>query len=299
MSEDEKKLNERIKELEAEVLQREQDLARFRSELMQTNGQLEGLIKQVSKELKTAQAVYRALVPTEFPHISGFEFSTKFVPSLISGGDYFDIFEHQDRMRFGVVLSSASGHSLSALLLSVLIKMAGQMEGRRLVSPEKVVNSMEEELQPHLDENSHLDLFYGVVNRRDYIFSYVNRGNVLLIHQEEGGALSLPKEKDLPIQKSGEVGKGSRLQSLALAPRDRLILVSPGCLLAENLKGEAFGWERVSRAIKAAPSRGVHELRQNLLFEIESFSKGAELRRDLTILAVEVKDKVIKLAPNK
>lgn len=297
MSDEVRELKKRILELEDEVRQREQDLSRFRAELVTANSQLENLISQVQRELKVAQSIYRALVPTEFPHISGFEFSTKFVPSMVSGGDYFDIFEHQDRMRFGVVLSSASGHALSALLLSVLIKMAGQMEGKKAASPDKMIKALEEDLKESLTDSSQLDLFYAVVDRRKYILNYVRVGDVLLFHQLDDGSLKLLGEKHPPIRK-GSLFQG-KTESVSLSPRDRLIVVSPGCVKVENLKGEAFGWERVSQCIKAAPSRGVHELRQNLLFEIEKFCEGAEIKRDLTILAIEVKDKVIKLAPRK
>src|SRR6186997_1220445 len=93
----------RISELEQEVKERQADLRRFREELGKANQKLEGLIGQLHTEVKLAHVIQKALVPTEFPHINGFEFSTKFVPSSISGGDYFDIFEHEDRFRFGVI----------------------------------------------------------------------------------------------------------------------------------------------------------------------------------------------------
>ena len=94
-------LQSRISELEAELADRERDLTVFREELARANSQLERFIKQISQELKMASLIQKALVPTEFPNIPGFEFSTKFVPSVISGGDYFDIFEHEDKFRFG------------------------------------------------------------------------------------------------------------------------------------------------------------------------------------------------------
>ena len=96
-------LQQRVRELEAELLEREKDLAVFRDELNRANEQLEQFIKQIGQELKIASLIQKALVPTEFPNIPGFEFSTKFVPSPISGGDYFDIFEHEDKFRFGIV----------------------------------------------------------------------------------------------------------------------------------------------------------------------------------------------------
>ncbi|MEK7356718.1 MAG: hypothetical protein AAB250_09725, partial [Bdellovibrionota bacterium] len=83
-------LKARISELESELADRERDLSVFRDELAQANTQLERFIKQISQELRMASLIQKSLVPTEFPNIPGFEFSTKFVPSPISGGDYFD-----------------------------------------------------------------------------------------------------------------------------------------------------------------------------------------------------------------
>src|SRR5580692_5510524 len=101
-------LRERVAELEEEVQERQVDLKRFREELGKANSRLETLIERLHQEVKLAHVIQKILVPTEFPHIAGFEFSTKFFPSHVSGGDYFDIFEHQDRARFGIIVSSSS-----------------------------------------------------------------------------------------------------------------------------------------------------------------------------------------------
>ncbi|MCB0356658.1 MAG: sigmaB regulation protein RsbU, partial [Bdellovibrionales bacterium] len=132
----------RIKELEAEIVEREKDLAVFRRELGQVNRQMEELIARLTRDLKVAHEIQRFLVPTEFPNIQGIEFSYKFVPSAIRGGDYFDIFEHQDKFRFGLILASGSGHSMSALLLSVLLNITGKMEARKGADPHKIVKTI-------------------------------------------------------------------------------------------------------------------------------------------------------------
>src|SRR5262245_16144647 len=107
---DEDQLRQRIAQLEREVKDRETDLSRFREELIKANRRIEQMIDAFNQELKVAHAIHRSLVPTEFPNIPGFEFSTKFLPSAKAGGDYFDFFEHQDKFRFGIVLSSASAY---------------------------------------------------------------------------------------------------------------------------------------------------------------------------------------------
>ena len=54
--------------------------------------------------------------------------------------------------------------------------------------------------------------------------------------------------------------------------------------------------ERVTRSFLTGPKRGVHELRNHILFEVHKFAQGTEPVRDQTLVVLEVKDKVIKLA---
>lgn len=288
-------LLQRIAELENEVKERELDLKRFREELGRANGKLEKLIERLHNELKLAQVVQKALVPTEFPHISGFEFSTKFIPSSVSGGDYFDIFEHQDRFRFGVILSSSTGHTMSALLLSVMLKMTGQLEAKRGSAPDQVLVEMYEQLKEHITADDRADIFYSLVDRRNFEMKYVRCGQVLALYQNSstGEVTALdpgpgPLGLDFPAT--------LKSSSLSLNPRDRMILCTRGVMEAKNPAGETYGVERVTRSFLSGPKRGVHELRNHVLYEIQKFSQTPDPVRDQTLVVLEVKDKVIKLA---
>jgi sigma-B regulation protein RsbU (phosphoserine phosphatase) len=288
-------LQNRIRELEVELKEREGDLAVFRNELARANGQLEKFIKQISQELKMASLIQKALVPTEFPNIPGFEFSTKFVPSPISGGDYFDIFEHEDKFRFGIVLANSSGYSMSALFLSVLLKMTGQLEARKGTPPDRILEMMARELVPAVQTADQANVFYGVVDRRNFELSYSGAGRIVaLLYGYTTGKLQRLEWEAEPFGQ----GFNSELKksTIALGPRDRVILCSEGAVRAMNPKGEAFGEERLYRAILAAPRLGVHELRNEIFYQIERFAAGRDLPQDVTVVVTEVKDRVIKLA---
>jgi sigma-B regulation protein RsbU (phosphoserine phosphatase) len=289
-------LRARVAELEQEVREREADLKRFRLELGTANTRLESLIGRLQGEFKLAHAIQKALVPTEFPNINGFEFSTKFIPSLKQGGDYFDIFEHQDRLRFGVILSSSSGHSMSALLLNVLLKMTGQIESRRGSEPHQVLHDMFDELREHLGESDDSDIFYSLIDRRTYEMRYVLAGEVTALHQS-----ATTNEITALGPAVGPLSRGfdgpDASVTLALNPRDRMVICSRGLTASPNAAGEAFGVERVTRALLEGPRHGVHELRNYLLHEVERFVDSTEATpRDLTVVVLEVKDKDIKLA---
>lgn len=288
-------LLERVLELEQEVKERQDDLKRFRQELGLANQKLEVLIQQLHGEIKMAHVIQKALVPTEFPHIAGFEFSTKFVPSTISGGDYFDIFEHEDRARFGIIVSSSSGHTMSALLLGVLLKMTSQLEARKGSDPHTVMGEMHAQISEHLGQGDEADMFYALVDRRNFEMRFVRSGNLIALHQNftTGEVQTLDSElPPLGLDFSAPI----QSQSISLSPRDRLVLCTRGVIEARNQAGEAYGMERVTRSFLSGPKRGVHELRNHILYEVQKFSQGLEPVRDQTLVVVEVKDKVIKLA---
>lgn len=288
-------LKEKIVKLERELSQKSAELTLYRAELGKANQSLELMIGQISHELKTAQVLQRFLSPTELPNISGFDFSTKFVPGSRSGGDYFDIFEHEDKLKFGVLIASCSGYTMSALLLSVVIKVSSQIEARRGIGPEKVVALLAKEIVPHIQNKDKASIFYGVVDRRTFELQYSMLGSIdgfLRVYGEEGtqelGTSGPALSKDFNTE--------PQVMKIRLNSRDRVVLATDGLRGSENSEGQMWGKNGLSEAIKRAPKSGVHELKNEILFANEQFTGSLEPVRDQTLLVIEVKDRVIKLA---
>lgn len=293
----ESELKERVSELEHELAVKEAELHRYRLELTKANSALEKLIHQVGQELKLAQSLQKLLSPTELPNVQGFDFSTKFLAGTRFGGDYFDIFEHEDKLKFGILISSASGYSLSSLLLSVIIKISSQMEARRGLEAHKVVALLAKEVIPHIQNDDKASLFYGVVDRRSYEIQYCSVGSIdgfLQVYGHEGLQELMPTGQAL----SKDFNTEPQSRTLQLNPRDRVILSTEGIKLSQNSLGVNWGGHGLSEAIMKAPKQGVHELRNEILFANEKYTGKAEPLRDQTLIVTEVKDRVIKLAKN-
>lgn len=295
MQSEHEKLLERIRELEQQVIDRERDLSHYRMELSKANSRLENLITQIAGELRSAHLIQKALVPTEFPNIPGFEFSTKFLPSMISGGDYFDIFEHEDRFRFGVVVASSSGHAMSALFLSVLLKLSGQLEARKGADPQAALAKFAQDLVPNIEGDSAAHVLYAVIDRRHYSVTLCRAGQVYVLHQDSNtGEVKVIAPTTPPFSSSFQ----SQLttQTLALNPRDRLIFCTEGLVDMKNAADDPFGIERLVKTVLQGPRQGVHELRNHIVYSAQKFCAEQELQRDLTLVVLEVKERVIKLA---
>lgn len=289
------RLKARIRELEHELVAKGAELQLYKSQLGLANQQLEKVIAQMGKELKMASQLQKHLSPTEIPPISGFDFSTKFLSGTKAGGDYFDIFELQDRLKFAILVSSSSGYSLSALFLSVLIKISTSAEAKRGQEPHAMIKSLVAELKPQMGFDDKISLFYGVVDKRNYELSYCHVGH----HQAYLQCMGKEGLENLEAI-SGPITKNSntelRSMKVSLNPRDRLVICTEGLVKAQNPQGQVWGGENLREAIRQAPRSGVHELRNEILFRLERFSGQTDPEKDQTLIVTEVKDRVIKLA---
>ena len=289
-------LERRIAELEKELAAREEDLALFRHELARTNKKLESLIHSLTREIQMAHVIQKALVPTEIPMISGFEFSTKFVSSLNMGGDYFDVFEHNDRSRFGIIVASSSSHGMSALLMSVLLKLTSQMEARRSSEPTLLVQKVAKHLMPEMNEDSQVDFFYGLFNRRNYEFSFCRAGEITVLRYDYGEEkLELLESTGGPIDIHYSDTGASK--SFTFNSKDRLIICTRGVVEEKNSAGEYYGQERLFETVLHSISKDTHDLRNEILFQVQKFSGSMAPARDMSVVVVDVKDRVIRLAP--
>ena len=293
---DRDELLKKIQELEDEVDQKDQDLKIYRRELSQANKELEKLIIQVNDQLQQSHRIQKYLVPTEFPNIQGFEFSTKFSSSSVSGGDYFDIFEHHDKMRFGIFLSSASGYGMSALFLSVLMKMTYEIEDTKSRDPGQVMKGILQELRDQSRPQDLASIFYGVFDRRKFQLTYCNVGQPLAVHYEAAkNRIELLKSDPKPFSPSlldGEFDLSNK--ALELNPSDKLVFCSSGFLALKNKEGQTWGMDEILSVIKRNIKLDVHALRNEIFFQASKFS--SEQPKDLTVIVTEVKERIIKLA---
>jgi sigma-B regulation protein RsbU (phosphoserine phosphatase) len=290
-----KKLEDRIEELEDQLEQKDAEIKTFKTELIQLNHNIEGLIEKLNGQLKIAHKIQEKLVPTEFPNIPGFEFSTKFQASYISGGDYFDIFEIEDRFRFSLLLSSCSGYGISSLFLSVLLKLTSHIETKKGAPPEKVFSMIAKELTPQITDQDTANLFYAMINRRSYEMSYCHHGkNLVYLYKSQ-------EKEVVELEPTGDAftkGFKAKIKSetISLNPKDCLILVTDGIHQVKNAKGVGLDVNRIKKLITENAKKTPHQLRNEVFYQIQKWNGGKELTKDVTVLVAEVKDRVLKLA---
>ncbi len=285
----------RILELEAELQRKSSELLMYKEEISRINAQLEKLIERVRKELEMGNQIHEFLLPTEIPNIPGFEFSAKFKPSSISGGDYYEILHHEDKSRFGLLMASSSGYSMSALFLSVLLKYTSKMASRGSMGPKDFLVEIQNEMQKKMTEEDSASVFYASFDRRNNELTYTCCGHILVAHY----SYSQKECRELPAEES-RIVKAKKLDMkehvLVLEPRDRLLLCSEGLLFEENPNGEFFGKSKILQIFEKEIALSPHELRNEIFVHAQEFRQHKEQKADQSLLLMEVKDRVISLA---
>ena len=107
--------------LEELVRERTAQLQESRDQLADLCRLLESHAETMELDLQRAEVIQRSLLPGSPPDIPGFCVHTLYRPGHNVGGDLFDIVKVDDR-HLVLVIADASGHGVSAAMLSVLFK---------------------------------------------------------------------------------------------------------------------------------------------------------------------------------
>ncbi|MBT8147142.1 MAG: SpoIIE family protein phosphatase [Gammaproteobacteria bacterium] len=97
------------------------ELRRSVAELRQLVRILEGQASVIQRDLQRAEIIQRSLLPQEVPALEDFNLHTLYRPGHTVGGDLYDVVSIADRYLV-LVVADASGHGVSAAMLSVLFK---------------------------------------------------------------------------------------------------------------------------------------------------------------------------------
>ncbi|AGH96319.1 PP2C family protein-serine/threonine phosphatase [Pseudobdellovibrio exovorus] len=281
------RLKQKVALLESELSKKNSEVVIYRQELIKISQRLDYLMSQISHDLKVLSEVQKNLMPTEIPTIPGFEISRKFVFGSKHGGDYFDIFEHEDKFKFGILVASSSGYAMSALFLSLILKVSHVLEAKKGNAPDKILQQIADEIKKTAKGEDLTSAFYAVIDRRDFSLQFCSAGKV--------NGYYLAPHKPVQVLKSSHSAFGVQfseklsLATLELEPKSRICVVTEGL---ENV----LGVENIVRIMTDNAKNGVHDLRNELLFQAQRKAGTEEPIRDQTVVVIEVKDRVIKLA---
>lgn len=278
-------LKKECEELRLELVQKSSAINVFKFELEKANETLIKLKLKLDQNYKSLAELFRLIVPTKIPKISGFQFSTQFKSGTDFYGDYFDVFEHKDKLKFGTLLCKSPSPSVSAVVLALLMKLSHEFEDKILVDPTESLSHLIGELKSF---EILPDLFLGYFNKRDFSFTYSGLGAVIGLHKSQ-------KTKTTTCFYEGQ--KVLKTHKIELEAGDSVILMTLGFFKSMNKDQNYLSVEELISVLGKVPlDSNVHDLRHEILFAFDKHLKGVPASHDTTLVIFSPDEPVLRLA---
>ena len=238
---------------------------------------------QMEEELQLARTIQQSLLPGKLPTEGWMAASAGSVASREVGGDYYDITAVDPRC-YCVVVADVSGKGvasalLASLLQGALITATGVPEGlvRRIVR-------LNQFLLDRTGGEKYATLFYSLLHD-DGRLSYVNAAQCPPIVVRVNGECIELEATGMPVGLME--GAEFALETLRLAPGDRVVIYSDGVTEAQNQKREFFGKKRLNEILKTHAGESCSAIHDAIQEGVTAFTEGAPQSDDITLVVLE------------
>lgn len=272
-------MSRRAEYLNREVEERTSELKAANEELMARDADLRYNLRAASR-FQT-----RLLLPHAPPDWPEMRWGLHYAPLDHLGGDYYDV-AHPDDDHLGFLIADASGHSIAAMMVAIISRIAFGEVAHATTSPSAVLTAMNERLQGLADERF-VTAFYGVLNRRTWELTYANAGHPYpLLRLGATGEVR-------PLSATGFMlgivpGEQYGEKTVRLAAGDRLCLYTDGLVEAYNEIGESFGIDRLTGCLKKHGDSQAQPLVSEILRCQQSFRGTQPPGDDVTLVVAEL-----------
>ncbi len=246
---------------------------------------------RLEKELRFAQRVQMALLPTDLPkRIKGVDVAARFAPARELGGDLYDFLAPEPNSLI-VAVGDVSGKGVPAALYSAF---AGELVRSRTfrrrftpepASPATVMASMNTILHERQLEEYYCTLCYAVFDfkRRTVIMANSGLPYPVRASGDSVGQIELP---GVPL--GSFAGSSYDEASFNLAPGDVYVFSTDGVSEARDPAGREFGTTRLLDVVAANRRKSSQDLVDAIFAALREFVADAPTHDDMTAVVVKI-----------
>jgi sigma-B regulation protein RsbU (phosphoserine phosphatase) len=252
---------------------------------------------RLEKEVRFAQRVQAALLPTELPkRMKGVDVAARFAPARELGGDLYDFLTPEPHSLV-VAVGDVSGKGVPAALYSAFAgELIRSRTFRRRYAPERfspagVLASTNTILHERQLEEYYCTLCYAVFDFKRRTVTMANSGLPYPVRVRGGMAGDGPKaaQIELPGVPLGSFA-GSSYDELSfdLAPGDVYVFCSDGVSEAMDGLGREFGGARLLEVIEGAAQKSARAIVDAVFAAVSEFRGDTPPNDDMTAVAIKI-----------
>lgn len=237
---------------------------------------------EIQQELEIGKEVQELFLPENQPFKD--QLAMFFRPLREVSGDVYHFYQFGSRYR-ALFFADASGHGVSAALITTITVMSLHDAVARSIKPWSILTDLNNRIMERLQANFFATAVFFILDDKTRTLYYSNAGHnaPLYIRPSSGEILELEKCGP-PLGMMDEVeypGKGIKTR-----PGDRLLIYSDGLVETRNGLGEDFGLDRVKEILRSEISHSPQEQLEILSSTFVSYV--TEYKDDVSIMLLEL-----------
>lgn len=244
--------------------------------------------EQAMEELEEAKNTQLALFPRKLPKLPNTRMVRKYLPTNKIGGDFYEI-QKLTEQKYGIMIGDATGHGISAALISFMVSGIFKEAIKAEDSPQQVLSSTNQALNGKIPEAKFATLFYATYEPLQRLLTYAKAGHPpgLVIRKSppsvlelnaRGAVIGLFTNQENPLTE----------EQITLLPEDKLLLYTDGLIEIKNPEEKMWGVEGLSSFLKDHCQLSIEDLMEQLIDFALSYSNQDQFEDDCTLIGLEV-----------
>ena len=276
--------------LEALVEERTHDLEQANQEIVSLNEQLQSENLRMSAELDVAQRIQTMVLPRvrELKTLPTIEIAGFMEPADEVGGDYYDVLQHDARIKIGI--GDVTGHGLESGVLMLMVQSVARALHERGETDNTVfLETLNRAIYRNLERtesDKHLTLAF--VDYESDVLTMTGQHEVALIVRGDGTLEELDTvDLGFPVGLEYDIAPFIQHREYRFTEGDTLILHTDGVTEAENLGGDMFGMERLCESALQHSSGRPHDVVTGIIADVKSHIGTQKVFDDITLVVMK------------
>jgi sigma-B regulation protein RsbU (phosphoserine phosphatase) len=259
-------------------------LASLRRQLQEQNRQLEQWRAIHERDLEAARLIQQAILPQSLPPVEGWEFAACYRSLIQVGGDIYDSLELPDGGGQLIWIADATGHGVSAALLTTFTKLLFRHASAEARDPAGILGCVNRDFHGIFKGTSFLTAACVVVRSREGGVCVAGAGHPPILVVRRDGRVEPMFSSTPPV---GLIGTGPPVEETAsLVAGDALLLFTDGLYSVTNPEGVHLSYERFVKSLRGHPPETAQALIDTAMAQASAFAEGRQFDDDVALVAI-------------
>ena len=244
---------------------------------------------RMKAELEVARRLQQMLLPKdhELCQIDSLEIVGFMEPAEEVGGDYYDVLQHEGRVKIGI--GDVTGHGLESGVLALMVQTTVRtLLDNDEIDPVKFLSALNRTIYDNVQRmNSDKSLTLVLLDYQENCLNITGQHEEIIVVRKGELQLIDTVELGFPIGLEPNIDHFVTTKHISLESGDVIVFYTDGITEAPNLEGEQYGLERLCEVVSLNWQKSAAEIRALVIEDVRRYMNQNKLVDDMTLLVLK------------